>query len=879
MVDKKKISTYINEKDYIKRIKNRIFMYYAIVLSVFFFITLCTLYYSSFVLKNNIENQYSRQETKYKRVVNVLYGEFFNKLDINSRLFLNELNRVQVDPHDIANIKENIVSDKNDFHLKKSRVDKINSVYANDTLVYGHVNNIEDDARIKEVTRIVKMRNIMKLIYQSLDNQSSVTYISKDNFIVSYPNNFNKTTSSQTISSLPQFTQAKNNESHLETSYWVLNPTYSFQKYSWAYCTPVYDGKELKGSLCLNLSKNVLLSPMSLLAKLWGNEYMAFVTNEQGWILAESSYEFINQGARPIESYLENKRYASLVLGSIRNPNKETTFHNYSASTSSTNNNQYYITLLHDKSYISNHFKIYSYFIEFSFLLFALLFLFLAFITRYKVVDAILIILYYIEDASNVYKADTFTSIEKSKLLDAPWVDYLSHVNDTFAVKYLDDTKLEADNLEKLIVKGRVKDLKARLNSLILLEEKEVAVILLSLENVETLEYLFGLEGIREVQVNLMAIIKDLVGLENIEIYNYQKDNLYIILKNISMISQLEEVLIKLEESLNVSQNIMGITFSPNVVMGGTITKSSMTSEDILIAVNHIWNYAKTLSRVWYMHDFRMTTEINKYMLIKREIDKVNKLEQFANYYEAQTNLQTGKIQGFKVHLFWHNAERGTVSIDDLIDSDKKLEIYTKTVDWSINMALKDLRYINERLGLNESEISMSFDYPARIIHDVYNLRKISKAVVDKNLSLKSLELRIDYKTLTSMLPEVATELRAMVMRGLKLSIRNVALAGNSVQLLNMYNPNSFLLDEVSLRNIASDKVKQKIIKNYIETSNFLKVNVIATNMKIKRDYTVLKELGIAMIEGELIAPPLPLVDLFSVIDTENLQVKSDLDT
>ncbi|WP_459893844.1 putative bifunctional diguanylate cyclase/phosphodiesterase [Hydrogenobaculum acidophilum] len=334
------------------------------------------------------------------------------------------------------------------------------------------------------------------------------------------------------------------------------------------------------------------------------------------------------------------------------------------------------------------------------------------------------------------------------------------------------------------------------------------------------------------------------------------------------------------EKPININGNVISVAMQIGIAIfpeNGKSAKEVYKNADISLAKakkGTEWSY------VFFSED--LNSKASQFLLYKTHLEKAFEKEEFVIHYQPYFDTKTLDVVGFEALARWKSQELGFVPPVHFIPILEESGLISKLENWLIHKACKDLDTLSEALGnyreippisINISPISFKNENVyEKVVNIVSNYNKIKVSTSMPRNSCINIE--ITESLFLENLETALSTLEKFKLSNFKISIDDFGTGYSSFSYLKDLPIDYLKIDMSFVRHILDDKKSKSIVKTIIELAHNLDMKTIAEGVETKEQFEVLKSLGCDIIQGFLLAKPMPIDELIAFIksfDTKKL--------
>jgi EAL domain-containing protein (putative c-di-GMP-specific phosphodiesterase class I)/CHASE2 domain-containing sensor protein/GGDEF domain-containing protein len=228
---------------------------------------------------------------------------------------------------------------------------------------------------------------------------------------------------------------------------------------------------------------------------------------------------------------------------------------------------------------------------------------------------------------------------------------------------------------------------------------------------------------------------------------------------------------------------------------------------------------------------------------------------QFELHYQPKLNARDGGFSGAEGLIRWKHPVQGNIRPDTFIVVAEETGRIRDLTLWTVERALADA----ERLAAAGRPLLLSVNISGRLIVDQPFCEAVLAMARGRETSLC---LEITETALISNTDAAQASIAAFRAAGLKISIDDYGAGLSSLSYLKMIDANELKLDRSLVLSVCESQRDRMIIKSTADLAHGLGMVVVAEGVETQEICSVLTSLGCDLIQGWLVARPMPLADL-----------------
>ncbi len=401
----------------------------------------------------------------------------------------------------------------------------------------------------------------------------------------------------------------------------------------------------------------------------------------------------------------------------------------------------------------------------------------------------------------------------------------------------------------------------------------KTAVIFLDLDRFKEINDSLGHETGDKVVISLAKRLES--KLREIDtIARFGGDEFIILIEAFKELSDIHEVLHKLNESMKEPFDIDGHTLHLTISTGISIYPDDGTDAEVLIrnadtAMYRAKNDGRNTSH-FYTKD--MTQESFAHMVMSKNIREALDKREFVVYYQPQIDGESKQLIGMEALVRWISPTDGFISPGEFIPIAEEYGLIDKIGNYVFNEAVEQTVQWYKQ-GLNPGRISINLSTIELQQRDFVS--SVQKRLKERECDPAWVELEIT-EGYTMKHPDTAInmlqELRDL---GLTLSIDDFGTGYSSLSYLKRLPIQKLKIDQAFVRDLPESIHDIAIVKSIISMAKAMDFDVIAEGVETLAQHDFLIEKGCKKIQGYYYAKPMPAVEMEAFIRQHTLSDKA----
>ena len=247
--------------------------------------------------------------------------------------------------------------------------------------------------------------------------------------------------------------------------------------------------------------------------------------------------------------------------------------------------------------------------------------------------------------------------------------------------------------------------------------------------------------------------------------------------------------------------------------------------------------------------------------------------DEFILYIQPKIDLRNNEVVGGEVLARWQHPQLGLIGAEAFIGFLEDNRLIDRLTDNLLDRALRIASRVCRpepgfKISFNMSIDSLEhFDLPDRLLQ-----RCLELGVSPQNLLFEITESRLvrDYKKVL----EIMTRLR---LKGFGLSIDDFGTGYSSMQHLQNFPFNELKIDKTFVTGASESDAARAIIESSVALARKLDMRVVAEGVETYEDWQTVVELGCDVIQGYMLARPMPPEEFVEFVRDKHYQTRLKL--
>jgi len=224
--------------------------------------------------------------------------------------------------------------------------------------------------------------------------------------------------------------------------------------------------------------------------------------------------------------------------------------------------------------------------------------------------------------------------------------------------------------------------------------------------------------------------------------------------------------------------------------------------------------------------------------------------EQFCLQFQPIFELSNGKIWGTEALLRWNHPQQGTLEPSQFIDIALETGLIVPLGEWVVREATKIaslLETLHLSINLSAQEL-MQADFVRRFT----KLLELSHVTKPERLILE-----VNERELGAEAERIAGSLKELRRWNIQLAVDDFTFDSLSLRRVQELDVGHIKLDHLLVHNLANP-LCEGLVRASVQVAGSLKCRIWAEGVESQEQLLKLKELGVQMVQGNFLCPPLP---------------------
>lgn len=384
-----------------------------------------------------------------------------------------------------------------------------------------------------------------------------------------------------------------------------------------------------------------------------------------------------------------------------------------------------------------------------------------------------------------------------------------------------------------------------------------IAVFFIDLDNFKTINDSLGHEYGDFVLKNIANRLREVIRSEDL-VFRLGGDEFTVILFDIdsphdaSFIAN--KILKVISEPIDFDSQTLYVSSSIGISM---YPQDGQDSQTLIKNADAAMYKAKDAGRnTLEFYTSKMTEMAFERMLMKTNLKRAIKNDEFVVYYQPQYEVNSNQIIGCEALVRWQHPEMGLVSPGVFIPIVEESNLIIEIGEIVLRKACLDVTRWR-KTGLYSSRVSVNLS--GKQINHPDILSSVQKILEETGCSPEYLELEVTENFIMKNLNVAKRNLYALKKIGVRLSIDDFGTGYSSLQNLKKLPVSIIKIDKSFVRDIPRNDDDKAIVRAIIAMSKSLSLLIVAEGVETQNQFEFLQSEGADYVQGFLYSKPLPV--------------------
>lgn len=475
------------------------------------------------------------------------------------------------------------------------------------------------------------------------------------------------------------------------------------------------------------------------------------------------------------------------------------------------------------------------------------------------------------------YLAKPFTSAE---LISA--VQARLQKQEGLTQPYVDEMKRAAEGLRQVAYT----DLLTHLPNRILLrqtlyeklQQRQQQMLAVLILNINDFRHVNNTMGQMTGDLLLQAVarrLQDAVGVNNLNtigasniLARLNADEFCIVLDEVFLEQDVNDRVQMILDSVQQPYKLEGENIDIQVRIGVALYPRAGKSPEALINAADIatqWCRGQSRNACQFYTEQMRSVELERRSL-KAALELALERSEFELYYQPIVNLITGRLIGLEALLRWNHPELGQVDPEKFIPIAEEGSAILEIGVWVLQTALHQIKAWQ---NLSVGPLKVAVNLSAFQLKQPDFLQVINTILQQADIDPSLLILEITEANLINDFEDALATLQALKNQKIQISLDDFGIGYLPLNHLKVLPIDTIKIDNLFINRIVENPQDEAIVKAIINMAQILKLKVVAEGVETQAQLDFLKKHGCHLMQGYLYSPPVPVVEVETLLKKE----------
>jgi EAL domain-containing protein (putative c-di-GMP-specific phosphodiesterase class I) len=227
-------------------------------------------------------------------------------------------------------------------------------------------------------------------------------------------------------------------------------------------------------------------------------------------------------------------------------------------------------------------------------------------------------------------------------------------------------------------------------------------------------------------------------------------------------------------------------------------------------------------------------------------------------HYQPQAETASGRVTGVEALLRWRHPAWGNVPPDEFIPLAEHTGLIRPLTQFVLETAVRQCA----QWRAAGTPVLMAVNVSMRNLLETDLADVVARLLVQANLPAGLLKIEVTESAIVADPERAVSALERLVSLGLRVSIDDFGTGYSSLTRLRNLPVHEIKVDRAFVRNLAHSPEDLAIVRAVVNLGHDLGVGVVAEGVEDTQAWRILDELGCDLVQGYLLARPMPALDM-----------------
>ncbi|MCB0970311.1 MAG: EAL domain-containing protein [Acidimicrobiales bacterium] len=240
--------------------------------------------------------------------------------------------------------------------------------------------------------------------------------------------------------------------------------------------------------------------------------------------------------------------------------------------------------------------------------------------------------------------------------------------------------------------------------------------------------------------------------------------------------------------------------------------------------------------------------------------------EELRLHFQPKVDLRSGTIIGVEALVRWQHPSRGLLLPDQFLDVATETGLITEIGSWVIDRGMADLARFDEVRGPDAAPLYLCLNLSATELAHPDLVPTIASALERHGVDPGHIDLELTEHSLVADVDASARRLGELRAMGLKIAIDDFGTGYSSLAYLRRLPVDLLKIDRTFVEGLGERAEDAAIVHAIASLASSLGLAVVAEGVETPEQLAALREIGVTMAQGHLIARPQPADDVIALL-------------
>ncbi len=333
-------------------------------------------------------------------------------------------------------------------------------------------------------------------------------------------------------------------------------------------------------------------------------------------------------------------------------------------------------------------------------------------------------------------------------------------------------------------------------------------------------------------------------------------DEFIILISDIRNKGEASRVAERVLKNVSFPFNINGAELFVSCSIGLILFSDESDAESLLMKADNALYHAKDMGRNNYQfYTEELDDRDQKRFEIESDLRHAVERSELELFYQPLVSLADHQITGVEALMRWNHPEHGMMLPGRFIPVAEETGLILPMGEWTLQEAcVQAALWAKAEMG----PLRLSVNLSARQFLDSDLVIKVANAIMGAGLDPSYLELELTESVLMGDTQTSKTQLTNLKDLGVRIAIDDFGTGYSSLSYLQRFPLDRVKIDRSFVRDLMQHSTDASIVSAIIAMAHELQLEVVAEGIETQEQYDYLRAEGCDVVQGYLIAQPMP---------------------